>query len=287
MRRPNIISVDVEDYFQVEAFTDIVDRSKWGEYSSRVETNTRRILDLLDECQAPATFFILGWVAERYPGLVREIVARGHEPACHSYWHRLVYQLSPEEFRADTIRAKAVIEQAAGTQVRGYRAPSYSITARSLWALEILAEIGFAYDSSVFPIRHDLYGIPAAPRYPFRYATPSGDLAEYPITTFRLLGKMNLPVGGGGYLRIFPFWYTAFGFRRALRANLPLIVYVHPWEIDPEQPRLAGSITSRLRHYTNLESTGRRLRDLLRLDQFTSFRDAGMESSLPYVTKIV
>ena len=287
MRRPNIISVDVEDYFQVEAFTDIVDRSKWGEYSSRVETNTRRILDLLDECQAPATFFILGWVAERYPGLVREIVARGHEPACHSYWHRLVYQLSPEEFRADTIRAKAVIEQAAGTEVRGYRAPSYSITARSLWALEILAEIGFAYDSSVFPIRHDLYGIPAAPRYPFRYATPSGDLAEYPITTFRLLGKMNLPVGGGGYLRIFPFWYTAFGFRRALRANLPLIVYVHPWEIDPEQPRLAGSMTSRLRHYTNLDSTGRRLRDLLRLDQFTSFRDAGMESSLPYVTKIV
>ena len=287
MRRPNIISVDVEDYFQVEAFTDIVDRSKWGEYSSRVETNTRRILDLLDECRVPATFFILGWVAERYPGLVREIVARGHEPACHSYWHRLVYQLSPEEFRADTIRAKAVIEQAAGTAVRGYRAPSYSITARSLWALEILADLGFAYDSSVFPIRHDLYGIPAAPRFPFRYATPSGDLVEYPITTFRFLGKMNLPVGGGGYLRIFPFWYTAFGFRRALRADLPLIVYVHPWEIDPDQPRLAGSVTSRLRHYTNLESTGRRLRNLLRLDQFTSFRDAGMETSLPYVTKIV
>ena len=158
--------MDVEDYFQVEAFSDIVQRQDWSTYTARVDLNTRRVLDLFDECGVKATFFILGWVAERYPDLIREIAARGHEPAAHSYWHRLVYELTPEEFRKDTRRAKEVIEQAAGEVVSGYRAPSYSITRKSLWALETLAELGFTYDSSIFPIRHDVYGIPGAPGLP-------------------------------------------------------------------------------------------------------------------------
>src|SRR5215213_5392972 len=245
----NVFSVDVEDYFHVEAFSDVVDRQHWESYQCRVEANTQRLLDLLDECGVQGTFFILGWVAERYPKLVRDIVARGHEPACHSYWHRLIYKLDRAEFAADTRRAKDVIEQAAGTTVTGYRAPSYSITAASLWALEVLVETGFTYDSSIFPIRHDVYGIPDAPRGPFRVSTPSGSLVEYPITTFRLGGGPNLPVGGGGYLRLLPFWYTRLGYRRARAENLPLIAYVHPWEVDPGQPRLPGRPQSLFRHY--------------------------------------
>jgi polysaccharide deacetylase family protein (PEP-CTERM system associated) len=276
MSSTHIMSIDVEDYFHVEAFADIVDRARWGTYECRVEANTRRLLDLLDEHAVEATFFILGWVAERFPGLVREIVARGHEPACHSYWHRLIYRLAPRAFAEDTRRAKDVIEQAAGVAVVGYRAPSYSITARSLWALEVLAEAGFAYDSSIFPIRHDVYGIPDAPRHPFRVATASGPLIEYPITTFRLLGRHNLPVGGGGYLRIFPSWYTRMGCARARRDGLPIIAYIHPWEVDPDQPRLGGRLKARLRHYTNLSRTEGRLHALLRLGAFTSFRSGGL-----------
>jgi polysaccharide deacetylase family protein (PEP-CTERM system associated) len=272
----NVFTVDVEDYFHVEAFADVVDRSTWDGYALRVEDNTKRLLDLLDERGVEATFFILGWVAERRPGLVREIVARGHEPACHSYWHRLIYKLSPGEFREDTRRAKDVIEQAGGRAVDGYRAPSYSVTTASLWALEVLAELGFSYDSSIFPIRHDVYGIPDAPRAPFRVATPSGPLVEFPITTFRLLGDTNLPVGGGGYLRIFPFWYTRLGVRRARGERLPVIAYVHPWEVDPDQPRLRGRATSRLRHYTNLAKTYARLGALLELGEFSSFARSGL-----------
>jgi polysaccharide deacetylase family protein (PEP-CTERM system associated) len=272
----NVCTVDVEDYFHVEAFSKIVDRQRWDSYPCRVEPNTRRLLDLLDEQGVRATFFILGWVAERYPGLVREIVKRGHEPACHSYWHRLIYSLDPEEFARDTRQAKDVIEQAAGEPVFGYRAPSYSITARSLWALDVLAEAGFTYDSSIFPIRHDTYGMPDAPRAPFVMATRRGPIVEFPLTTFRLLKAQNLPVGGGGYLRILPFWYTRLGVRRARAQGLPLIVYVHPWEIDPDQPRLAGSTRSRLRHYTNLGRTWGRLRRLLAMGPYSSFRGSGL-----------
>lgn len=271
----NVLSVDVEDYFHVEAFSDIVHRSAWERYASRVETNTHRLLDLLDERGIEGTFFILGWVAERFPRLVREIVRRGHEPACHSYWHRLIYRLSPEEFREDTRRAKDTIEQAAGTPVVGYRAPSYSITAESLWALDVLAEAGFAYDSSIFPIRHDTYGLPDGPRRPVRVTTRSGPIVEFPITTFRV-SRQNMPVGGGGYLRLLPFWYTRLGVQRAAADGVPLIVYVHPWEIDPDQPRLAGRLRSRVRHYTNLSKTYPRLRRLLELRPFTSFRKSGL-----------
>ena len=271
-----ILSVDVEDYFHVEAFSDIVERSSWDTYPSRVVSNTHRILDLLDECKVKGTFFILGWVAERYPSLVREIVARGHEPACHSYWHRLIYKLTPQEFREDTIRAKNTIEQAAGRRINGYRAPSYSITRISLWAFDILAENGFTYDSSIFPIRHDIYGIPEASRVPSRYVTPSGPIVEYPLPTFQFMGNLNFPVGGGGYLRIFPFWYTLLGLKRCREDGLAVVVYIHPWEVDPEQPRLPGRLTSRLRHYTNLGKTSTRLRKLFQLGPFSSFEQSGL-----------
>jgi polysaccharide deacetylase family protein (PEP-CTERM system associated) len=273
MATQHILSVDVEDYYQVEAFTDIVDRSQWSNYPSRVEANTRRLLDMFDEAGAKATFFFLGWVAERHPDLVREAVARGHEPACHSYWHRLIYSLTPDEFREDTRRAKDVIEQACGREVLGYRAPSYSVTRKSLWALDVLAECGFRYDSSIFPVRHDTYGIPDAPRGPFRVQTDGGALVEYPLTTFRLPLGPNLPVAGGGYLRLLPLWYTTLGRHISRNEGLPLILYIHPWEIDPEQPRLAGRARSRLRHYTNLGGAYSRLKTLISQHQHRAFGD--------------
>jgi polysaccharide deacetylase family protein (PEP-CTERM system associated) len=279
----NVFSVDVEDYFQVEAFADVVPRERWDGYTSRVVDNTRRILDLLDVRQVTATFFVLGWVAERNPELVRDIASRGHELACHSYWHRLIYKLTPSEFEFDTRRAKDVIEQAAGCAIYGYRAPSYSVTSRSLWALEKLVEAGFTYDSSIFPIRHDVYGIPNAPRAPFRMTTPSGSLVEYPITTFRLGAGPNFPVGGGGYLRLLPFWYTRIGFQRARAENLPLIAYIHPWEVDPGQPRLPGRAKSRLRHYTNLSRTHDRLEALLDLGEFSSFANSDLAHGAPVI----
>jgi polysaccharide deacetylase family protein (PEP-CTERM system associated) len=275
-RPRNIFSVDVEDYFHVEAFSDIVQPSTWGTYASRVETNTLRLLDLCDQWGVTGTFFILGWVADRNPELVRRIVARGHEPACHSYWHRLIYSLSPAEFREDTRRAKDCIEQAAGEPVYGYRAPSFSITAKSKWAPNVLAELGFQYDSSVFPIRHDTYGVPDAPRAPFVIPTLGGDLIEYPMSTFRFRSGPNLPVGGGGYLRILPYWYTALGFRRVHQEGGAVITYIHPWEIDPDQPRLPARVKSRLRHYTNLTKTTERLSQLVREHSFGPFRGSGL-----------
>jgi polysaccharide deacetylase family protein (PEP-CTERM system associated) len=276
MHYQNVLSVDVEDYFQVEAFTDIVKAADWDTYPSRVESNTARLLDLFDQCGVKATFFILGWVAERKPALVKNIVSRGHEPACHSYWHRLIYRLNPAEFREDTARAKDCIEQAGGEPVYGYRAPSFSVTAQSRWAPEVLAELGFRYDSSIFPVRHDTYGVPDAPRAPFLIPTPSGDLLEFPMTTFRIGFGPNLPVAGGGYLRMFPSWYTKVGVRRVWSEDLPVISYVHPWEVDPEQPRLPGRFKSRLRHYTNLSKTAGRLRGLLGSGQFGPFRESAL-----------
>jgi len=273
-----VVSVDVEDYFHAESFSDIVDRSRWDSYTSRVEGNTRRLLDLLTKLNVHATFFVLGWVAERFPGLVREIAAGGHELGCHSYWHRLIYKLNPTEFREDTRRAKDVIEQSAGQPVCGYRAPTYSVVDGSLWALEILSELGFSYDSSIFPIHHDRYGIPDAPRAPFRFATPSGSMTEFPITTFRVAGH-NLPVGGGGYLRLLPQLYTRLGLQRVQREGLPAVIYIHPWEIDPEQPRLAGRLSSRLRHYTNLSHTMERFESVLQAGNYTSFRESGLADS--------
>ena len=270
----HIFSVDVEDYFQVEAFADRIPRSTWDKYPCRVVANTRRILDLLDQYQTKATFFLVGWIAERFPGLVREVHARGHELACHSYWHRTVYSLTPEEFRSDTARARQVIEQAAGAPVLGYRAPSWSITKTCLWALDILAEQGFIYDSSIYPIHHDLYGLPNAQRFPYVHSCAGGrTLPEYPPSTVRLFG-MNLPAGGGGYLRIGPMAYTRWTFRLFERKyRQRVVVYLHPWEVDPDQPRIAGSLKSRFRHYTNLRHTEGRLHWLLRNHSFQPFRE--------------
>lgn len=276
MNAPNILSVDVEDYFHVEAFSDVIERSQWDSYPCHVEQNTRRVLDLFDECGVKGTFFILGWVAERYPHLVQEIARRGHPTASHSYWHRLVYNLTPAEFRSDTLRSKELIEQAAGQPVTGYRAPSFSITGRSTWALDILAELGFKYDSSIFPVKHDTYGVPNAPRSPFQVSTAWGPIIEFPMSTFRMGRGPNLPIAGGGYLRMLPYWYTNFGVRRAFSEGLPIISYIHPWEFDPEQPRVACRLRSRLRHYTNLAKTAGKMRKLIQMGNFTSFEASGL-----------
>jgi polysaccharide deacetylase family protein (PEP-CTERM system associated) len=269
----HVLTVDLEEYFQVEAFSDVVHRDQWDSYPSRVEPSARVLLDLLDDAGATATFFVVGWLAQRHGRLLRDIANRGHEIACHSFWHRLVYDLTPKEFEADALLAKTVIEQETGLAVQGYRAPSFSITEDSLWALDVLAQCGFTYDSSIFPIHHDIYGMPAAPRRPF--AAGSGSIAVCPMTTFRWCGH-NWPVGGGAYLRLMPWWYTAMGVGRAERQGIPVVGYVHPWELDPEQPRIRGRIRSGMRHYTNLTKTKRRLGRLLALARFSSFRNSGL-----------
>lgn len=270
----HILSVDVEDYFQVEAFAGSVTRESWGAWPSRVVDNTRRVLDLFDGCGAKGTFFFLGWVADRFPELVRDVHARGHELACHSFWHRPVYSLKPQEFREDTRAAKSAIEQAAGARVLGYRAPTWSITKDSLWALEILLEEGFVYDSSIYPIWHDLYGVPGAQRFAYVH-TFSDDrrLKEFPPATVRIAGA-NFPAAGGGYLRIFPLLYTRWAFRNiAGKHRQPVVVYFHPWELDPGQPRIPEKLRSRFRHYTNLGLMQQRVQALLERYSFQPFRE--------------
>ena len=269
----NGMSVDVEDYFQVSAFEDVVDRSEWDSIPRRVDANTRKLLDLFDEFRVRGTFFVLGWVAERQRDLVVEIARRGHEVASHGYAHRLIYDQTPDAFRDDVRRAKGILEEMAQCVVHGYRAPSYSITARSLWAPQILAEEGYRYDSSVFPIRHDRYGIPSAPRHPYRMALTGHTLLEVPPSTVQV-GHINLPVAGGGYFRILPYRWTRWGIAHLnRREQRPAIFYLHPWEVDPDQPRLKAGTLSRFRHYRNLGQTEPRLRRLLRDFRFGPIRD--------------
>lgn len=270
----HILSVDVEDYFQVEAFAGQVLRESWDSFPSRVVANTQRVLDLFDAHQAKGTFFFVGWVATRFPHLVREVQSRGHELACHSYWHRTVYTLSEQEFREDTKHAKRAIEDASGVAVKGYRAPSWSITKNCLWALDILAEEGFTYDSSIYPIHHDLYGMPGAKRFPYMHKCGNGmELLEFPPATLRFLAT-NFPVAGGGYLRIFPEAYTELAFR-TFEKNYGerAVVYLHPWEFDPEQPRIAGPLKSRLRHYTSLRRMEAKVGSILKRHKFARFCD--------------
>jgi polysaccharide deacetylase family protein (PEP-CTERM system associated) len=268
------LSVDVEDYFQVEAFSSEIPVSTWPQFPLRVRENTLRVLDLFEEYNCRATFFILGWVAEREPSLVREIAMRGHELACHSFYHQQVFKLTPDEFRTDLRRARAAIEDASGTQIIGYRAPTFSIRPDTLWALEILAEEGFLYDSSIFPICHDLYGIPDAVRFVHRREFPGGrSIIEVPMSTARL-GGINLPAAGGGVLRLLPLSYTQSVIRQLHRRDQrPAVLYFHPWELDPEQPRLRGSWKSRFRHYTGLKHMENRLRVLLHQGQFEPLID--------------
>lgn len=271
----HILSVDVEDYFQVEAFADEVSKDSWADRPSRVVDNTLRVLDLFDRYKAKGTFFVLGWVANRFPALVRQVRARGHELACHSYWHRPVYSLSPREFREDTRDARNAIEQAVGEGIVGYRAPTWSITRNSLWALEILSEEGFLYDSSIYPIWHDLYGVPGAQRFVHTISCGDGRVIyEFPPSTVRFLGA-NFPAAGGGYLRVLPARYTNWAFRHVERKyGRPVVVYFHPWEIDPQQPRINGSLRSRFRHYANLHRMEERLHAILSTHTFQPFADA-------------
>jgi polysaccharide deacetylase family protein (PEP-CTERM system associated) len=272
--RTHVLSVDVEDYYMVEAFASSISRQDWDKWPSRVVDSTRRTLELFDKHNVKATFFFVGWVAEKFPELVREVHSQGHELACHSYWHRTVYSLTPEEFRRDTRQAVRAIEDASGVGVRGYRAPSWSIVKHCTWALDILGEEGFTYDSSIYPIRHDLYGVPGAKRFPYIHKCANGSaLEEFPPATVRILGQ-NFPGAGGGYLRIFPMAYTRWMFRKFEEAyGERVIVYLHPWELDPGQPRISHTIKSRLRHYTNLEEMKGRLDQILQMYQFGSFSE--------------
>jgi len=324
------MTVDVEDYFHVSGFEDVVRREDWDAFPSRVETNTRRLLAILADHSVKATFFVLGWVAERFPNVVKEIHAAGHEIGCHSYWHRLIYEQTPAQFRKDTLRAKAILEDISGAPVLGYRAPSYSIVRQSLWAFEVLVDLGFTYDSSIYPILRDRYGIPDAPRFPYRIALGNGhpelkaairlprghpaassgqgtkdslrltaschlpaasfekaqqlnnsidttdprhSIIEIPPSTVRLLG-VNLPIAGGGYLRFFPEPITHWAIRWINhRERMPAVCSIHPWELDPDQPRLRGGRISTFRHYVNLNGTDARLRSLVRGHRFSSIKD--------------
>ena len=301
----NALTIDLEDYFMVSAFESVVKRESWHLHESRIEPNTRKILDILDEANGnagvKATFFCLGWVGERYPSLIREIDRRGHEIACHGYDHQLVYRMTPEQFREDILISKHILEDASGKKVIGYRAPSYSITRQSLWALDILGEEGYRYDSSIFPIHHDRYGIPAAPRFPFlvkldrnggggvcapadfvrlplwesKPCEPRDDcIVEYPISTVRVMG-LNIPISGGGYMRLLPYGLIRQGLSRInCDENKPFVFYMHPWELDPEQPRMTSiSALSRFRHYVNLAGTAYKLKKLLHDFKFSSMDD--------------
>lgn len=273
----NALTIDVEDYFHVTAFDRHIMPDQWDTYPLRVESNTRRILDMLDEYAVRATFFVLGWVAERRPALVREIHRRGHEIACHGYGHQLIYRLTPQEFRTDVSKAKTILEDLCGERVHGYRAPSYSITAKSLWALDILVEEGFSYDSSIFPITHDIYGIPGGKRFPHEISTHAGAIQEFPISTFPLnVGgwKSHVPIAGGGYLRLFPAALVSWAIQGInARENQPAVVYFHPWEIDPHQPRIRAGLKSRFRHYLNLQRMELKIRYLLSNLRFSPVRD--------------
>lgn len=259
----NAMSIDVEDYFQVSAFAPHIRREDWDTLPCRVERNVDAILGLLDEADAKATFFTLGWIAERYPQLVRRIVDNGHELASHGYGHQRASDLTPAEFRADIVRAKRILEDLGGVAVRGYRAPSFSINRANWWAVEELGNAGYVYSSSIYPVRHDHYGMPDAPRFPHRPNGADGIL-ELPPTTLPLLGR-NLPAAGGGWFRLLPYAMSRWMLRRVNRQDrAPCMFYFHPWELDPGQPRQAGlSARTRFRHYVNLQRMPDRLRRLL------------------------
>ena len=265
----NALTVDVEDYFHVEAFASAILPADWSMYTPRVENNVERVLELFNRYQTKATFFILGWVAEKFPRLTRQIADAGHEIGCHGFFHQHIRRQSPEQFREDVRCARQLLMEQTSMPVYCYRAPSFSITNETLWALDILAQEGFRIDSSIFPARHDLYGIPDAPRFPYR----QNGLIEFPPTTIH---KANISVGaaGGGYLRLFPYAFTRWAIRRINESEgQPAMVYFHPWEIDPDQPRITAPLKSRLRHYTNLGKMHYKIERLLKDFMFSTVSD--------------
>jgi polysaccharide deacetylase family protein (PEP-CTERM system associated) len=266
-------TVDVEEHFQVSALEPFVSRAEWDTLPSRVVASTERVLDLLDEYHATATFFVLSWIGERHKDLVREIARRGHEIASHGSDHRRVTQLTPEEFRASVHESKSILEEIGGQEVLGYRAPSFSIVPGREWALDILLEEGYVYDSSLFPIQRRDYGYPGTLSEPHRIKRPVGELLEFPPATLRRLG-VPLPAGGGAYLRLLPYALLRAGVRQADRSGFPASIYIHPWELDPEQPRVHVPMRTRIRHYGGLERTIPRLRRLFAEFAFRPIRDS-------------
>jgi polysaccharide deacetylase family protein (PEP-CTERM system associated) len=263
MPQANAMTVDVEDYFQVQAFASCIDRATWDAIPCRVEANMDRILEQFARAGVRATFFTLGWIAERHPGVVRQIVAAGHELASHGYGHQLVHSLTPESFRADLHRAKAVLVDVGGVAESGYGAPTFSIGPRNPWAFEVIEATGHRYSSSIYPVKHDLYGVPDAPRFPYRPGP--GALVEIPMTTVQIGGR-NMPIAGGGYFRLVPYALFRAALRRFNRRDrAPGVFYFHPWEVDPGQPRIRhASRASRFRHYVNIAAVPGRLERLLR-----------------------
>lgn len=275
----NALTFDVEDYFQVSAFADQVKTEKWGSFESRLAANIEKILLMLAERNTKATFFILGWVAETHPQVVADIARAGHEIACHSHRHRRVFEMTPQEFRQDTLAAKHMLEETSGKKVLGYRAPSFSITSNSLWAFDILTELGFTYDSSIFPVNHPNYGMPEVSRRPFVISTEEGPLVEFPMPTLEFARRRS-PFAGGAYLRLLPYWYTRWGIRYLNRCEgQSVCTYIHPWEIDPEQPRLKGGLPARIRHTLGLRGLETKLRNLLRDFEFCPLGELVAQSS--------
>jgi polysaccharide deacetylase family protein (PEP-CTERM system associated) len=267
------LSFDVEEHFQVSAFESPMRRQRWDQFESRVERNTSRVLELLASGRCRATFFVLGWVAERYPNMVKDIASAGHEVASHGFSHELVTSQTPRAFREDVRKAKLILEDILSQPIHGYRAPSFTITKRSIWALPILVEEGYAYDSSVFPVFHDRYGMPTAERTVHRIMTESGALWEVPPSTTKLF-NVRVPVAGGGYFRLFPYPIFRQLIRRVEKEGIPLVMYFHPWELDPQQPKMGGAILSRFRHYLNLHKTEMRLQKLLQEFRFAPIHEA-------------
>jgi len=274
----NAMTVDVEDYFQVSAFERYIPREEWDKKECRIEANVERILHRFSDANVKATFFTLGWVAERYPKMMMRIIEQGHEVASHGWAHVRVTQQTPDEFRQDVIRTKHLLEDVTGEAILGYRAASYSIGASNLWALDVLNQTGHKYSSSIFPIKHDLYGMPEAPR--FAYHPHDDEFIEFPVTTIRM-GEKNLPCGGGGWFRLVPYAGMRWAMKRVNRLdNQPVIFYFHPWEIDPDQPRQPGlDAKTRFRHYLNLNRMEARLTRLLSDFQWAPMRDLLLNKS--------
>jgi polysaccharide deacetylase family protein (PEP-CTERM system associated) len=270
----NALTIDVEDYYQVYNFFPIVDYQDWDSHASRVVANTEKVLGICREHDTKATFFVLGWVADRHPDLVRRIHEEGHEIGSHGYNHKPIFDMTPEEFRGDLKEADRAIRAAVDVPIKGYRAPVFSITRRTWWAVDILCDMGFEYDSSIFPTRHDRYGIPDAPRFAHEIEASDGrKLREFPLSTVKVCGR-NLPMAGGGYIRLLPFWFIKWAVRRINnKEGQPVVVYLHPWEVDPDQPRLPSGRLTTIRHYRNIAKMESRLRWLLTHHRFARLCD--------------
>jgi len=264
----NVFSVDVEEYFQVEAFSEYIEKKDWEKYPSRVEEQTKRLLDILAAFQVQGTFFVLGWLAERYPALIKNICDAGHEIASHGFDHKMVNKMTPEEFQKDIHKSKEILEGITKADIKGYRAPTFSILEKTSWAYEILLHEGYRYSSSVFPIRHDRYGWPKFGYEPRRMASnEKGDIWEVPMAVGSL-GPLRIPFGGGGYLRSYPFFMTRALFRSFARKGKPAVVYIHPWELDSKQPVIHAPFLKRFRHHLGISGAERKLKELLRALEF-------------------